>query len=48
MPTISGNIQNGSISSELQNILREAQKIAQSMGDLYITEEHLFLGILSK
>ena len=36
------------ISSELIEVLAEAEKVMKSMGDSYITEEHLFLAILRR
>ncbi len=45
IPTASGNYQIG-ISHELNRILTEAEQIAKSMGDQYVTTEHLLLAML--
>ncbi len=45
IPTATGNYQIG-ISHELNRILTEAEQIAKSMGDQYVTTEHLLLAML--
>ena len=46
LPRVQGNAQI-SITQALNTAFNEAEKIMQSMGDQYLTTEHLFLAILA-
>lgn len=46
LPTITGSTSEPSGSQELAQVLKSAEKSAQKMGDSYITEEHLMMGLL--
>lgn len=47
LPQVEGNYQL-SISSELNQVLIDAESIAKKMKDEYITEEHVLLAMISK
>jgi len=42
------NPSNVQISPELNQVIIKAEDIAKNMGDLYITEEHLFLALVDR
>lgn len=48
LPKVSGPTSSIGVDSKTNEILTEAQKLMQSMGDSYISVEHIFLALLDK
>ncbi len=48
LPTMQGDRVEVYLSRDLDNAFNEADKTAQSMGDAYISVEHLFIGLIKK
>ena len=48
LPTMQGDRVEVYLSRDLDNAFNEADKTAQSMGDSYISVEHLFIGLIKK
>ncbi len=48
LPTLKGDTQEPTTSSDLLNVLRQADKFARELGDQYVSTEHLLLGLASR
>ena len=48
LPSVQGDRVDVYLSRDLDNAFNEADKTAQSMGDAYISVEHLFIGLIKK
>ena len=48
LPSVQGDRVDVYLSRDLDNAFNEAEKTAQSMGDTYISVEHLFIGLIKK